>query len=274
MELLNTIKNIVCKLCNNKLNLLITNLKNNNNYLILKYNEQAKQLIDIKTKLKKTQVSYGKIKSSYEKLLNNNKHYTPNNENIKVPSIIDLTGYPYLPYWKIYYYKNGIESKKVRFTPSKFYKVWSDEMFNFFKNNTKGLTKFDSVVVKLRDLINDMNTYESDINTNLKIGENWRIPTETFYSEIGDCEDTTILWVTACKILGLSPERVFNATGYYKDIGHSFGIAKFDDGYWYVIETTSKLNPIRLKDSDYRIKGSLNGLTNWKFSGVAKKEQF
>jgi hypothetical protein len=274
MKLLKTIKNLVCKMCNSKLNQLITDLKNKNTYLTLKYNEQSKYVDTVRDKLKKTQANYYKIKGEYEKLLKEGKYYTPNKEKIKVPDIINLDGYPYLPYWKVFYYGNGIENKKIRFTPSKFYKIWSDDMFTYFKTRTKGLTKFDSIVVKIRDLVNDLIDYESDINVNLKAGENWRMPTETFYSGIGDCEDTTILWLTACKILELSPERVFNATGYFKDGGHSFGIAKFDDDEWYVIETTSKSNPIKLKDSNYRISGSLNGLTNWEFSGTAKKEQF
>jgi hypothetical protein len=196
------------------------------------------------------------------------------------PNFLDTSKFPYLPNWLVYYYKNGIQTKSVPFTPSKFYRIWSDEMYNYFRKEIKRIKSFDKKVEKLRDVIVDITKYETDVIRTGKAGENWRTPVETYYGGLGDCEDTTILWVTACNICDISPERVFNATGYLdqfnKKIGHSFGLAKFDDGKWYVIETTSKRKPHKFKGSKYTIprKSILNGLTNWEFSGESKEDQF
>jgi transglutaminase-like putative cysteine protease len=184
--------------------------------------------------------------------------------------------YPYLPNWHVYYYDKDIKTKKIRVTPTKFYKIWSDEMYHKFNNLVKDCKTFDEKVVKIRDYILDIVKYESDAGTENK-ADNWRIPTETYYGKVGDCDDHAILWIAACKMCGLPADRVFLATGYVKwlgkDAGHAWNIAKFDDGEWYVVDSTSS-KVVKLKGSDYKIKGFLRGISNWKFKGVPKHEQF
>jgi transglutaminase-like putative cysteine protease len=187
------------------------------------------------------------------------------------------TGYPYFPKWKVYYWKNGVYTKDVQLTPTKFYRIWSDDMYQHFKAVVKDLNTFDEKVVALRNDILRRTTYKNDVAKNGNKSENWRLPTETYYGKIGDCDDFCILWVTACKICELPADRVFNATGYVtwlgKEAGHSYGIAKFDDGEWYVVDSTST-KVMKLKGSDYKINGLIRGISNWKFSGVPKDIQF
>ena len=195
--------------------------------------------------------------------------------------IIDTTKFGYLPSTLIYYYANGkVATKSVAVTAGKFYRMWTDEMYVFFRTATENCKTFDETVVKLRDIIKNKVTYQYDVTKNGTAGENWRLPTETFYGGIGDCEDTTSLWVTACNICGLPADRIFNITGFLnrfgKDMGHSFGGAKMDDGKWYIVETTAKKKPVEFIGSDYRIplNKMINGLSNWAMSGKSKKEQF
>lgn len=257
----------------------IKELKEQNNYLLLKSNDIQSTLDNVRDENEVLQANYDKLCNEYKELKDSIENPEDTNE-YTAPDFLDTTKFPYLPNWLIYYYDDGIKTKNVNFTPSKFYKIWSDEMYHYFRDGIKGLTKFDSIVTKLRDLVYDKRQYELDVTKTAKAGENWRPGFETFYGGIGDCEDSTILWITACNICGINPERVFNATGHLKmgsnSYGHSYGVAKFDDGHWYVIETTSKRKPIKLIGSDYTITkdSMLNGLTNWKFSGKSKLEQF
>jgi hypothetical protein len=199
--------------------------------------------------------------------------------------IIDTSKFAYLPSTLFYYMKNNkIQSVSRQFTPSKAYRMWTDEMYKYFKNAVKNCKTFDEKVVKLRNAVVDRVKYESDLGVNnstgnVFLGENWHLPISSFYGQVGDCDSHTILWVTACNICGIPADRLFNATGYYKpfnnDIGHSFGVAKFDDGNWYIIECTAKKTPVKFIGSDYKIKNDiLNGLSNWAMSGKAKQEQW
>ena len=220
----------------------------------------------------------GLYNSTVEELLIYKHNPTPYTIPI---DIIDTTKFGYLPNTLIYYYSNNkIETKSVPVTVSKFYRMWSDEMYVYFRNAVKNCKTFDEKVVKLRDAVKNIVTYKLDVTKNGTMGENWRFPLETFYGGIGDCEDTTSLWVTACNICNLPADRIFNITGFYKpfnkDMGHSFGGAKFDNGKWYIIETTAKKAPIEMIGSDYRVplNNLINGLSNWAMSGKSKKEQF
>jgi transglutaminase-like putative cysteine protease len=224
--------------------------------------------------------SVQKLKNELLEELDSLKHVVPDYE---IPhEIIDVNNFAYLPSTLIYYYDTrtkGIATKSVPVTISKYYRMWDDNMYQFFRNAVKNCKTMDEKFIKLRDVIKAKVTYQHDVTARGITGENWRFPLETFYGEVGDCEDTTVLWVTACHICGLPADRFFNATGDYKGaggtFGHSWGIAKFNDGSWRVIETTSTRAPLVFKDNkEYFCKGFLNGLSNAKMAGKAKKETF
>ena len=79
-------------------------------------------------------------------------------------------------------------------------------------------------------------------------GDDWRFPAETINLHSGDCEDGTILFITACKDAGLSENEVFNACGMTNFGYHSYPIAwlstddakamGFEKAGWYIFETT------------------------------------
>ena len=86
----------------------------------------------------------------------------------------------------------------------------------------------------------------------------------------GDCEDSSILFVTLCYFAGIPANRVFVAVGTIDDYGHAFPIVKMDDGKWYVFESTLKApqEPIALIGSRYHPSW---GFLNWKYQGRAKQ---
>ena len=93
------------------------------------------------------------------------------------------------------------------------------------------------------------------------------------------CEDTTVLFVTLCRIAGVPSDRVFNATGWFDNkYGHSFPIVKMEDDKWYVMETTLKFipnKPILFKGSRYscKFRMGIGGVNNWEHKGVIKNDQ-
>jgi len=259
--------------------------------------QKDKQIQDLTNSLSNLTVQNTELKNNYLNSANMVKALTIEKDNqaliikqlqkpveVKVnPPDIFLNGnsklIPYFARWLVYFFDGkGISAKRIELTPSKLYKIWSDAMYEFFNNSIRDCKTFDEKAIKLRDIVVDIVDYKLDVGPDGKQSENWRTPLETYYSGIGDCDDSTILWVTACNMCGLPKDRYFNATGIYnklgKDVGHSFGIARFDDGTWRVIETTSKATIKKLVGSDYHIKGILSGITNDEFYGQPKSEQF
>jgi len=103
--------------------------------------------------------------------------------------------------------------------------------------------------------------------------ESWEYPTTTHYRKFGDCEDTTIYFITLCRLAGVPADRVFNAVGKMGSIGHSFPVVKMEDDKWYIMETTLSTPPkgaMLFKDSEYRAG---HGLYNWKFQGKIDNEE-
>jgi transglutaminase-like putative cysteine protease len=106
--------------------------------------------------------------------------------------------------------------------------------------------------------------------------ENWQPPIVTVIKKTGDCEDGTILFVTLCRRAHVPADSVFNACGWYKtggqQYGHSFPIAKREDGKWYIFETTIDAFPNRymeFKGSNY---DGTWGYANWKFAGKGAEQ--
>lgn len=106
--------------------------------------------------------------------------------------------------------------------------------------------------------------------------EAYRFPAVTWARRTGDCEDTSALFVTLCKIAGVPADRIFMACGWWQmptgKIGHAYPIAQMDDDKWYVFETTL----VRVPDYPKLFKGSNYfgdwGMANWIFAGKMKPE--
>jgi len=109
--------------------------------------------------------------------------------------------------------------------------------------------------------------------------ESWQFPVETLARARGDCEDSTILFVALARAAGIPEDSVFNACGWWnmndQKIGHSWPIAKMEDGKWYIFESTLDVEPKPtipklFKGSPYKAEW---GLANWVFSGAIKDGQ-
>ncbi len=264
------------------INLLENKIIQKQHEISLLHLEQSEQK-DKLTKVKKEKSDLKEQITDLQEIVKDLKHEDP--EFIVPEDIVNTAVGPYKPSAHFFYWdrhRDRIASVTKRFTSGKFFRMWTDEMFHFFRDAIKDCNTFDEKVVKLRDVISDRVKYESDAavrNNAIIKGENWHTPTTTFYSKVGDCDSTSILWTTACHICNLPADRVFMATGYYKQFnnwfGHAYGLAKFDNGKWYVIETTSKRVPILNKNNpQYKQSGTLDGLYNWNVVGRAKKETF
>ena len=108
--------------------------------------------------------NYNFMKEQYESMQNTKNELLEELETYKkvevpftIPTdIIDTSKQPYLPSTLIYYYDpklKKVQTKSVQVTPSKYYRMWTDEMYMFFRNAIKTCNTFDEKVVKLRNTI-------------------------------------------------------------------------------------------------------------------------
>jgi hypothetical protein len=192
---------------------------------------------------------------------------------------VDWDRFPYFGKTVFSYYDlttKKIVDTEIQMTPSKYYKIWSDEMYQYVISGMKGYTKkteFEKVV-KLRDLVCDKITYQFDTNSEGFKIDNWKLPIQTFANKKDDCDGMTSLWLTFCNIYGIQSNKVFNLTGTVPQGGHSFGGYLDQDNQMWVIECTSKKKPFLMKGSKYKCNTRISGITNWAFAGVPKVEQF
>ena len=113
------------------------------------------------------------------------------------------------------------------------------------------------------------------INYEFDNDEDWRFAPETLQLKFGDCEDGTILFISLCRLVGISADSIFNACGWFTQpngsrFGHSYPIAKMSDGKWYVFETTIDFipkAPKRFLGSNYTADW---GVSNWVHVGGIK----
>ena len=108
---------------------------------------------------------------------------------------------PYFPKWRAHYWDNGFKYKEVEMTPSKFYRLYTDEMYQLVKKTIKNMDMkkdFDKVLIKLRDLAYSCMVYKSDFGARdpQKLGELWKPGIIGFYEGIGDCvADYEEIWM-------------------------------------------------------------------------------
>jgi hypothetical protein len=207
--------------------------------------------------------------------------YSLQNENNICPQPdleVDWDRFPYFGETLFSYYDidtKKIVDTKIQMTPSKFYKIWSDEMYQYVITGMKTYSKKTELekIVRLRDLVCDRVTYQFDTNSEGFKIDNWKLPIQTFANKKDDCDGMTSLWLTFCNIYGIPSNKVFNLTGTVPQGGHSFGGYLDQDNKMWIIECTSKMKPFLMKGSNYKCNTGISGITNWQFSGVPKVEQ-
>jgi len=124
-------------------------------------------------------------------------------------------------------------------------------------------------------------------------GDNWQFATQTLNRKFGDCDDSSVLFVTLAHASGIPPTKIFLAIGYWGTGYHAFPIVNltkedinqikgFDNvgildklKGWYIFESTVNGKPVRPK----RIIGSryvidTGGIHNWCFSGHVKENNW
>ena len=137
----------------------------------------------------------------------------------------------------------------------------------------KGLSKTDKLLQIWKSIVDrETKIYSYDY------GDDWRFPAETVNLHSGDCDDSTILFITACKDAGISETEVFNACGNSAFGYHSYPIAWLNerdlleigiDGKagWYIFESTLDFfpgKPMALIGSAYKV----DTLQNWTHVGT------
>ena len=142
-------------------------------------------------------------------------------------------------------------------------------MERLVKNKGWDKMGFDDKIKSINEFVTREHRYAFDVS------ENWQFPVVTYFRRRGDCEDTTILFVTLARIAGVTADRIFNVVGYMKRYNgervlHSYPIVKMKDGKWYIFETTltSPSKPKLFKGSRYTAD---YGVSNWMFKGGLKE---
>jgi len=234
--------------------------------------ENAKNLAEIKRLnevLKKQEKSYKSKINALERKIRALESESQEHDDVKAPKWLNTDVLPYQPLIQVLEKSGSSVSKHyVKIRPQDLY-VCSPSLVKLVKDMKWRELEHDK---KLRSIwIYIITNYHYAFDES----ENWQYPVTTFFRREGDCEDTTTLFVTLCKIAGVPADKVFNATGWFYPktggrIGHSFPIAQMSDGKWYVFESTLTsipMNPKLFKGSEYDASW---GVSNWKFAGRIK----
>ena len=217
------------------------------------FNKNHNNLIQENNQLKE---DYNNAKIEIEELQADLKNLEQDENMTKKPEWLDDTIYPYKPFISIEEGKYTLDDPRDIYTES----LTLRSIANKWKNLT-----FNQKLMNIWYFVIDALTYAYDVN------EDWQFPQVTYYRKLGDCEDGTILFITLCKLTGIKADSVFNSCGWYHEgtnkYGHSYPIAKMEDGFWYIFESTlntKPINPKLFKDSNYDASW---GVCNWKYYG-------
>jgi len=211
------------------------------------------------------------INSLLEATLNTVKNLSDEIKKLKEPTYapkpewLDENGDVYKPSIKVF--ERGSQYN-VNIMPKDIYAISPSLESIVSDNGWRLVTDLDDLLWRIWSYVTDRITYAYDQD------ESWEYPTTTYYRMKGDCEDSTILFVTLCRLCGIKSDGIFNVTGWWhmsdgSNVGHSYPIAKNKDGKWYVYETTlpsinASYKPKLFKGSNYTADW---GCSNWLYSG-------
>jgi len=112
----------------------------------------------------------------------------------------------------------------------------------------RGFKTYDKLM-EIWDFVVYAAGYKSDV------GDNWQPHIITLVREGGDCEDTTIVFLDACRMVGIPADKIFNAVGPTSFGYHSYPIVYLTEEDilgtlvesngegWYIFETTLRNLP-------------------------------
>lgn len=189
-----------------------------------------------------------------------------------VPVFLDEEGEVYLPRIQTIAPDGKIGSITIE-NPRDMFAVFDLQRRIVTNKKWRNLTRYQKIMA-VWTFICDPNTkqYLADM------GDNWQLALITLIRKLGDCEDTSILLVTICRLLGILGSEVFLAVGPTTFGYHAYPIAWLypDDvkefnatgsAGWYIFESTLSgipTKPKALLGSNYWIDG---GLMNWEHVG-------
>jgi len=236
-----------------------------------------KEIVNCKKDFANSLIINGQLIDKYDKLISKNQILTRVNNQL-VKENFELKPKPILkPEWLIgtmvYKPKRRIVAKGI------------DKIVKFaYPQDAFDKSVMLNRLMKKEGLINIPKTYQNMRRvvefglqfaeyTNDK-SENWRPVTETIMGRMGDCEDTSILIVSALGLAGWNASEVWVDTGWFTPnlskpktkFGHAWVRALCNDEWW-IIESTDKSNKItrlglaKNYDPDW-------GCCNWKWNGI------
>lgn len=244
--------------------------------------DKAKKILDLQNQIKQDQQQ---LSDAATKIVQLNSSI----ESLKVelavtgeidapqPDFLDITKSVYLPAFQ-YVDPQG----QIRYVycqdPTEVYVPYRFQKQFVTDQNLRGQSKHNKLMA-IWKWVTDSNhrVYESDY------GDNWQSPLMTYVRQKGDCEDSSILFMSFARIAGVRPDQIFLCCG---DSGfgyHAYPIVYYSaeeaktafDGVegWYVFESTLSgycpPKPVLITTVKYWV----DSVANWKFCGAIKPDQ-
>lgn len=155
--------------------------------------------------------------------------------------------------------------------------------FNFQKKfitdqNLRGQSKHNKLMAIWKWVTDSTHrVYESDY------GDNWQLALMTYVRQKGDCEDSSILFMSFARIAGIRPDQIFLCCGDTSFGYHAYPLVFYTaqeakDAFngvegWYIFESTISgycpSKPVLITTVKYWV----DTIANWKFSGAIKSDQ-
>ena len=251
-NIISTIKKLVCSDCIRE-----------RDALMCRCNDLQAKCVELTDRIKQLEEDLNKKSEEIEKL----KQLMLSEEEVEPPEWLDTTRSSYQPKREILLKDGRVE--RVAYKPCDLYVV-TPTIRKIVLDNKWHLLNHDEKLMKIWEYVIKHISYQYDWL------EDWRYAIITNNYKRGDCEDSSILFVTLCRATGIPANKVFNACGWYYTskgkFGHSFPIAQMEDGKWYVFESTLDFVPSKpklFKGSNYSADW---GVHNWRFDGRIKSE--
>ena len=157
--------------------------------------ELSNELEDARFELNLLEKEYADLEGKYLLLLKNE------DEDLKPPNWLDTSKKPYQPVIQIVDY-NGkivqatIDHREIYTTSPALERLVKRKKWKELNLNKKLIEIWKYIIREY--------SYRYDYQ------EAWRFPQETYRLKYGDCEDTTVLFVTLCKVAKVPADYVFN----------------------------------------------------------------
>lgn len=193
------------------------------------------------------------------------------------PDFLDTSKSSYLPAFQYVDPQGQIKYVYCQ-DPTEVYVPYNFQKKFITDQNLRGQSKHNKLMA-IWKWVTDSNhrVYELDY------GDNWQSPLMTYVRQKGDCEDSSILFMSFARIAGIRPDQIFLCCGDTSFGYHAYPIVFYTaqeakdafDGVegWYVFESTLSgycpPKPILITTVKYWV----DSIANWKFCGIIKPDK-